>query len=156
MARRQSQLPEVARDGAGVRVYGQLGARQVAELAGLGASSMLATHQRNMQMLSAVNRAMADSARAMAEEQRDMLRDCVGDVAGALGMTIQAGEREARTRLQAEFARRAAQNAVRHMRRSAEIAARSRDQVFDLVGHNITGSFEDLQRALARLDGKTR
>lgn len=151
MARRQSKVPGVDVSAAG-ETREQLGVPGVAGLAGAGVNSILATQRRNIETLSAFNRTIVDSVQAIAEQQNEMLRDCVGDLTGAVRDVMQAGGRESRARQQAAFTRRAMQNATRHMRKSAEIASQSGDRVLEAVGHHITSSFDDLRRAIATLD----
>ena len=114
------------------------------QMPAVDSAAMVEIQQKNLEILTAVNRIAFEGARALLERQVEIARETMTEAAEAV-TEISAGKTvEARIAKQAEVTKSVYEKGVTNMRELTELSSKSSSEAVDLLNSRVAESIEEV------------
>lgn len=118
------------------------------KLPGIDLDSLVASQKKNIEAVTAANRAAVEGVQALAKRQAEVMQETMREAAQAISGMTKVGSPGELVAKQADFARSAFEKGVATMQELAEIVTKSNKQVTATINARVTATLEEI-RSLA-------
>ncbi|MDG4597950.1 MAG: phasin family protein [Candidatus Contendobacter sp.] len=115
------------------------------KIPGFDMDAIMAAQRKNIEALTAANRAAVEGMQAVAQRQAEILSQAMGEVSSIAQQLSAAGNPQEMTTKQAELARKAFEQALANMRELAEMVSKSNTEAFAIINKRVTESLQELK-----------
>jgi len=115
---------------------------------GVDAQVLMDTQRKNVETLTAANRAAYEGAQAIAQRQAEIMRDLSSEAVKATRELTVAGTPQDQFAKQAEFMKQSYEAAVANLRELTEMNAKSGAAVVDLLNKRVTETLDEMKKAV--------
>lgn len=114
---------------------------------GVDAGALAEAQRKNIEALSAVNRAAYAGAQVIAQRQIEMVRDGMNEAVKAARELSRLGSPQDRLAKQAEVMKESYETALANWRELAELNARSGNEVIELIHKRVSEGLDEVRQA---------
>ncbi|MDS4029502.1 MAG: phasin family protein [Candidatus Contendobacter sp.] len=115
------------------------------KIPGFDMDAIMAAQRKNIEALTAANRAAVQGMQAVAQRQAEILSQAMNEVSSIAQQLSAAGNPQEMTTKQAELARKAFEQALANMRELAEMVSKSNTEAFAIINQRVTESLQELK-----------
>lgn len=121
------------------------------QVPGIDVNALMETQRRNIEALTAANRAAVDGMQAVARRQAEIMAQSLSEVSNLAQELAQStsNPQEMGTK-QAEVIRHAFEKALANMRELAEMVSKANTEAFDVMNKRFTESLEELKALMGQ------
>lgn len=121
------------------------------QVPGIDVNALMETQRRNIEALTAANRAAVDGMQAVARRQAEIMAQSLSEVSSLAQELAQStsNPQEMGTK-QAEVVRQAFEKALANMRELAEMVSKTNTEAFDVMNKRFTESLEELKTLMGQ------
>ena len=115
------------------------------KIPGFDMDAIMAAQRKNIEALTAANRAAVEGMQAVAQRQAEILSQAMGEVSSIAQQLSTVGNPQEMTTKQTELARKAFEQALANMRELAEMVSKSNTEAFAIINKRVTESLQELK-----------
>ncbi len=119
------------------------------KIPGVDMDSLMDAQRKNIEAVTAANRAAAEGAQALAGRQAEILRETMQQWQDAANDLIANADSEKVAGRQAEFVQATMEQALANMRELAEMAAKSQSDAFDAINNRMLENIKEMKARMA-------
>ncbi|MDG4549564.1 MAG: phasin family protein [Candidatus Contendobacter sp.] len=115
------------------------------KIPGFDMDAIMTAQRKNIEALTAANRAAVEGMQAVAQRQAEILSQAMSEVSAIAQQLSAVGNPQEMTTKQTELARKAFEQALANMRELAEMVSKSNTEAFAIINKRVTESLQELK-----------
>jgi phasin family protein len=120
-------------------------------LPGVDMDAVVASQKKNVEALTAANRAALEGLQAIAKRQTEILQETMNEASKAVDVLSKAGSPSEVAAKQAELAKDAFERALSHMRELANLAAKANEEATSTINARISATLDEIKEMALKM-----
>ena len=116
---------------------------------GLDMEALVTTQRKNIEALTAANKATVEGLQAVAKRQAEIMAQALAEVSSATQQLVAVSNPQELSAKQAELARQAFEKAIANTRELAELINKASNEAFGVLNKRVAESIEELKSLVA-------